>query len=134
MRTVLSKCSDFAAEKPLLQKVLEKHGKMVHWLPKYHAPCNASEYFWGNGKKRFRQNCDYTMKHLKSHGMRTIFSIDKRTTWKFVRKARDFDRALRDGASGLNMDGRVRAIAKSRINSGKHASHIRPAPSQYEEE
>ena len=66
--------------------------------------------------------------------MRIIFSFDERTTWKFVRKARDFDRALRDGASGLNMDGRVRAIAKSRINSGKHASHIRPAPSQYEEE
>ena len=55
---ILSKCSDFAAEKPLLQKVLEKHGQMVHWLPKYHAPCNASEYFWGNGKKRFGQNCD----------------------------------------------------------------------------
>ena len=53
MQTVLSKCSDFAAKKPLLQKVLEKHGQMVHWLPKYHAPCNASEYFWGNGKQRF---------------------------------------------------------------------------------
>ena len=75
------------------------------------------------------------MKYLKSHGMRTIFEIDKRTAWKFVRKARDLDRALRDGASGLNMDGRVRAIAKSRINSGKHVSYIyRPAPSQYEEE
>ena len=134
MQTVLSKCSDFAAEKPLLQQVLEKHGQMVHWLPKYHAPCNASEYFWGNGKKRFRQNCDYTMKYLKSHGMRTLFSIDKRTGWKFVRKARDFDRTLRDGATGLNMDSRVRAVAKSRIKSGKHASHIRPAPSQYEEE
>ena len=66
--------------------------------------------------------------------MMTIFGIDKRTAWKFVRKARDFDRALRDGASGLNMNGKVRAIATSRINSGKHASHIRPAASQYEEE
>ena len=47
-----------------------------------------------------------------------VNGIDKRTAWKFVRKAR----ALRDGASGLNMDGRVRVIAKSRINPGKHAS------------
>jgi hypothetical protein len=131
MRTVLSKCLDFAAERPLVQEVIESHGQRVHWLPKYHSPCNASEYFWGNGKKRFRINCDYTMKHLKKAGMRTLFNIDERTGWKFIRKGRDYDNELRDGATGQNMDSNVRESAKKRL---KHASHIRPAPSHYEEQ
>jgi len=133
MQTILSKCSDFLAEKPIVQKVIESYGQRVLWLPKYHSVCNASEYFWGNGKKRYRIHCDYTMKHLKANGMRTLFNIDPYTALKFIRKGRDHDRQLRGGANGMNVDKRVREIAKSRLMTGEgYASHRRPAQSAYD--
>lgn len=44
MRTALSKCSDFANERPLVVKVLESFGQKIHFLPKYHCTNNAAEY------------------------------------------------------------------------------------------
>ena len=127
IRAALNQCSDFAAEKPLVQTMIEASGQQVHWLPKYHSPCNASEYFWGNGKKRFRITCDFSMKSLKRDGMRTLFGIDPRTARKFIRKARDYDRALMLGCNGFSMGNQVQAYKKDR----KYASHIRPPPSAY---
>ena len=95
----------------------------MHWLPKYYSPCNASEYFWGNGKKRFRITCDFTMKSLKRDGMRTLFGIDPR-------RARDYDRALMAGYNGFSMDSKVKVYKKDR----KYKSHIRPPPSAYNEQ
>ena len=127
IRAALNECSDFKAEKPMVQTVIEQAGQVVHWLPKYHSPCNASEYFWGNGKKRFRIICDFTMKSLKRDGMRTLFGIDPLTARKFIRKARDYDRALMVGCNGFSMNDRVQTFKKERI----YKSHIRPAPSAY---
>ena len=130
MRAALNECCDFSNEKPLVQKLIEAAGQKVHWLPKYHSPCNASEYFGGNGKKRFRITCDFSMKSLKKDGMRTLFNIDPRTARKFIRKARDYDRALMAGCNGFNMVGKVTAYKKDRL----YKSHIRPTPSAYNDQ
>ena len=45
-------------------------GSLCTWLPKFHAPCNCIEYIWGNGKKRCRKECDYTMKTLREYAAR----------------------------------------------------------------
>ena len=59
--------------------------------------------------------------------MRTLFGIDPRTARKFIRKARDYDRALMLGCNGFSMGKQVQAYKKDR----KYASHIRPPPSAY---
>ena len=114
IRAALSLCSDFSSEKPLVQKAIEAAGQCVHWLPKYHSPCNASEYFGGNGKKRFRIECDFSMKGLKRDGMRTLYGIDPRTARKFIRKAREYDRALMAGCDAFSMGDRVQTYKKER--------------------
>ena len=103
MQTVLSKCLDFLAEKPIVQTIIESYGLCALWLPTYHSVCNAPEYFWGNGEKRYSIHCDYTMKHLKANGMRILFNIDPYTALNFIRKERDHGRQLRGGANGMKL-------------------------------
>jgi transposase len=99
----------------------------AHFLPKYHCCCNAIEYVWGNGKKRFRITCKYTLKHLREHGLRTLFGIDPQTSTQFCRMGRCYERQLAAGANGSNITERIRAMKKDRL----FKSHIRPAPSMY---
>ena len=49
----------------MCQVVEEELGSMCTFLPKFHAPCNAIEFVWGNGKKRNRQVCDFQMATLR---------------------------------------------------------------------
>ena len=86
-----------------MQAAIEKHGQTVIFLPKFHCVCNSIEYVWGNGKKRFRIGCKYTVPYLREHGLRTLFGIDPRTAAKFTRKARKNDRGLMGGASGVTL-------------------------------
>lgn len=47
MRKVLSLQSDFLAEIPQLQEVIERAGHICFFLPKFHCELNPIEMFWG---------------------------------------------------------------------------------------
>ena len=69
------------------------------------------------------------MKGLKRNGLRILFNIDPRTARKFIRKARDFDRALMAGCDAFGMSDQVKAYKQERL----YKSHIRPPPSAYDD-
>ena len=129
---------------------------MCTWLPKFHAPCNAIEYIWGNGKKRnrkarrpppgcpsisppwlrwgahaypcARQECDFTMATLRKSAFRCMMSTDPMFVRKSFRKARNFQGALRGGSDAFTM---YKSVAK--IKKERYVSHRRPAPSQFKD-
>ena len=101
----------------------------VTWLPKFHAPCNAIEYVWGNGKKRNRKACDFSMATLRTSAFRAMMTTECATVRKYFRKARTYQHALGAGADAFNMHREVAKIKKER-----YVSHRRPAPSNYEQE
>jgi hypothetical protein len=55
---------DFVAEKPAIQKLIESHGHLCVFLPKYHCELNIIEYFWGMAKRYARDHCDYKFASL----------------------------------------------------------------------
>jgi hypothetical protein len=127
--SVLGSMSDFKEEKCLLEQALAEQdgsGRCI-WLPKYHAPCNAIEYVWGNAKKRNRKVCDYTMATLRTSAFRTTMTTERETVRKYFRKARAYQHALGAGADAFSMHKEVAKIKKER-----YTSHRRPAPSQYD--
>ena len=99
------------------------------WLPKFHAPCNAIEYVWGNGKARNRETCDFKMSTLRRSAYRAMFSTEPETVRKYFRKARNYQGALREGADAFGVSKRVAGMKKDR-----YTSHRRPAASQFREE
>ena len=50
MKHVLALQSDFAQEKPYLQKRIEERGHKCMFLPKFHCELNAIEMYWGFAK------------------------------------------------------------------------------------
>jgi len=125
---VLGQMSDFKNEKCKLQQAIEDLGSMCTWLPKFHAPCNAIEYIWGNGKKRNRKECDFTMATLRKSAFRCMMSTDPMFVRKSFRKARNFQGALRGGSDAFTM---YKSVAK--IKKERYVSHRRPAPSQFKD-
>ena len=126
---VLSRFSDFASEMCLLENAIVELGGLCTWLPKFHAPCNAIEYVWGNGKKRNRKDCDFTMATLRTSAFRAMMLTEPATVRKYFRKARAYQQALRAGADAFSMHKDVAKIKKER-----YVSHRRPAPSQFDAE
>lgn len=52
---ILSLQSDFANEKPLLQKVIEEAGHICVFLPKFHCELNPIELYWAFIKHYYRK-------------------------------------------------------------------------------
>jgi|TARA_B100001094_G_scaffold324442_1_gene377052 hypothetical protein len=145
---VLSQMSDFKKEKSSLERAINEMGGEVSWLPKYHAPCNGIEYVWGNGKKRNRKLCDFKMKTLRVTAFRCFQTTEPALVRKYFRKARNYQTVLREGADAFSIHKDVKELKKKRLVWGKaaaesqkpgskggaHASHRRPAPSEYNAE
>jgi hypothetical protein len=77
------RCVSSSCDHVLWQVVEDELGGLCTWLPKFHAPCNGIEYVWGNGKKRNRKMCDFTMKTLRTRverGIRTRCQCGSRLT------------------------------------------------------
>eukprot|EP00455_Lapot_gusevi_P021089 TRINITY_DN2218_c0_g1_i11.p2 TRINITY_DN2218_c0_g1~~TRINITY_DN2218_c0_g1_i11.p2 ORF type:complete len:130 (-),score=23.38 TRINITY_DN2218_c0_g1_i11:482-871(-) len=65
MVAVLSKCPDFAAEKPSLRTLLEKEGHICLYLPKFHCELNPVEWLWCFSKQWTRSHCRGTIGALR---------------------------------------------------------------------
>jgi len=126
---VLAEMSDFTTEKCLLEKAITNAGGLCIWLPKFHAPCNAIEYVWGNGKRRYREECDFTMATLRTSAFRAMMTTERATVRKYFRKSRAYQNALREGADTFSMHQQVAKVKKER-----YVSHRRPAPSHFKAE
>jgi hypothetical protein len=63
-RRILDLQPDFAAQRSLVQEVIEAAGHLCIFLPKFHCELNFIEFFWGAVKKYLRDNCDYTFPTL----------------------------------------------------------------------
>ena len=60
-----------------------------------------------------------------------LFNERLKKEWleEFIRKARDFDRALMAGCDAFGMSDQVKAYKRERL----YKSHIRPPPSAYDD-
>ena len=67
------------------------------------------------------------MKTLRTSGFLCMMEVDPTFVQKAFRKARNFMRALREGADAFSMFKEVNKIKKER-----YVSHRRPAPAQYD--
>ena len=66
-RIVLSKQPDFVEqqENSKLKEMIENHGHLFCFLPKFHCEFNPIEMYWALLKQYTRRNCDYTWKGLE---------------------------------------------------------------------
>jgi hypothetical protein len=48
-----------------VEEVIEKHGHLVTFLPKYHPELNPIEYVWGRSKSYARKHCEYSLPALR---------------------------------------------------------------------
>uniref|UniRef100_U9TH16 Tc1-like transposase DDE domain-containing protein n=1 Tax=Rhizophagus irregularis (strain DAOM 181602 / DAOM 197198 / MUCL 43194) TaxID=747089 RepID=U9TH16_RHIID len=48
---------DFAAQRPLIQEIIEDQGHKIIFYPKFHCELNFIEQFWNAAKQFTRNNC-----------------------------------------------------------------------------
>lgn len=96
-RRLMSNQPDFREQKGMLEEEVIKHGHLVLFLPKFHCECNWIEYFWGDAKRRTREQCDYTWDGLKRTVRRVLESTDERRIWRWYKRSARIIEAYRDG-------------------------------------
>ena len=129
MVAILSKHTDFKNEESVVEKAIGEMGGTCIFLPKFHAPCNAIEYIWGNWKFRARDIFDGSTALWRKTSWKELMATKLDFVRKSFRKARDFFRALDDGENAITMKQWVRNFKSKR----HYTSHIRPPPSEYKE-
>jgi hypothetical protein len=97
---ILSIQHDFATQKTHLQEVIEAHGHMCIFYPKFHCELNFIESFWGEAKRYCRQHCDYTFKGLKQTISNALDSVNLIKIRRFARRANRYISAYELGLSG----------------------------------
>ena len=75
---------DFREQKGMLEEEVLKQGHLVLFYPKFHCECNWIEYFWGDSKRRTREQCDYSWDGLKRTVPRVLESTDEIRIWRKV--------------------------------------------------
>ena len=111
MEDVANRCSDFSSVRSMLEVAVEDGGKLEHLLmlsPKYHAELAGQgiEYDFGRCKWWFRNHNSHSTAGLK---VKSLESMSKENvtiglTRKYARRARDYMRAYRWGAKGLEVE------------------------------
>ena len=115
MIDVLSKCEDFLAEKPSLQKLIEQHGHHFLLLPKFHCELNPIERCWAFSKKYIRERSINTISSLRTLVNESLSALTKETVQKYFRKVREYERAYREGAVNTDIDKYVKTYKSHRI-------------------
>ena len=97
MRKILSNHDDFRNEKTILEKYLIGRGHKVIMTPKFHCELNPIERVWGEGKRYSRAYTNFTMPGLRHILPQALDSVSVTSIRKYFRKARDYERAYREG-------------------------------------
>uniref|UniRef100_U9TZ17 Tc1-like transposase DDE domain-containing protein n=1 Tax=Rhizophagus irregularis (strain DAOM 181602 / DAOM 197198 / MUCL 43194) TaxID=747089 RepID=U9TZ17_RHIID len=98
---ILSLQPDFAAQKPLIQEIIEDRGHKVIFYPKFHCGLNFIEQFWGAAKQFMRNNCDYTFKGLEKMVPDALNSVPLIQIRKYARRSWRFMDAYKKGLKGI---------------------------------
>ena len=109
MEGVLSRLPGFLPViKSVLQSAIEARGHILMLSPKYHAELAGCgiEYCFGRTKWWYRNNNSRSAESLRANSLRSfdpeVLTIDH--VRKFARRARDYMRAYRWGARGLDVE------------------------------
>ena len=128
MKKVLGACSDFVNVKSLIERAMNSRGHIVKLSSKYHAECAGIgiEYDFGRSKWWFRKHNRHSTASLRRLSA-DAFSSDVVSlfhTRKFARKARDYMRAYRAGAKGLESDSLVSVLKTHRCALDTHTAFV----------
>ena len=100
MREALSTFTDFQNPKTIVEEYIESCGHICLFLPKYHCELNPIERVWCKAKKFTRAHCTYTLPALRRVIPESLATVTVDDTRKYFRKARDYEKAYRDGKIG----------------------------------
>jgi transposase len=80
-------------------EVIERHGHLVTFLPKYHPELNPIEYVWGRSKRYARQHCSYSLPALRTMIPKCLGPavVTDELVWKFFRRVRRILEAYQSG-------------------------------------
>ena len=96
-RRIMELQPDFQEQKGLLEEEVTRRGHLVMFYPKFHCELNWIEYFWGDGKRRTRQLCDYTLKGLRRTVPEVLESTEEVRIFRWFKKSSRIIGAYRDG-------------------------------------
>ena len=97
MRTVLSFHEDFQKENTIVEHYLKGRGHKAFFLPKFHCELNPIERVWGQAKVYCRAYTNFTLSRLRQIMDPALDSVTVDHIRKFSRKARDYEKAYREG-------------------------------------
>ena len=102
----------------MVETLALERGHIILLSSKYHAECAGQgiEYDFGRVKWYFRKWNSHSTEGLKKGSARAFGAdvVTLRHTRKFARRCRDYMRAYRAGAMGLEADSRVRLVKTHR--------------------
>ena len=128
MKKVLGACSDFKNVKSLIERAMNARGHIVKLSSKYHAECAGVgiEYDFGRAKWWFRKHNRHSTTSLRRLSSDAFGSdvVSLFHTRKFARKARDYMRAYRAGAMGLEADSAVTILKSHRAALDTHTAFV----------
>jgi hypothetical protein len=96
-RRLMANQQDFLEQKGMLEEEVHKRGHLVLFFPKFHCECNWIEYFWGDAKRRTREQCDYSWDGLKRTVPRVLESTDEIRISRWFKKSARIIEAYREG-------------------------------------
>jgi hypothetical protein len=96
-RRILESQPDFREQKGMVEEEITRHGHLVMFYPKFHCELNWIEYFWGDGKRRTRQLCDYTFNGLRKTVPEVLETTEEVRILRWFRKSERIVGAYRDG-------------------------------------
>jgi hypothetical protein len=96
-RRILESQPDFREQKGMVEEEITQRGHLVMFYPKFHCELNWIEYFWGDGKRRTRQLCDYTFNGLRKTVPEVLESTEEVRILRWLRKSERIIGAYRDG-------------------------------------
>jgi hypothetical protein len=110
-RRILDLQPDFAAQRSLVQEVIEAAGHLCIFLPKFHCELNFILFFWGAVKKYLRDNCDYTFPTLQANVPVALASVQLLTIRKWEHWMIRWMDAYRSGLGAKAAQTQVRAFS-----------------------
>ena len=96
-RRLMDSQPDFKEQRGMLEEELVKRGHLVFFYPKFHCELNWIEYYWGDGKRRTREACDYTWEGLKKTVPRVLGETNEVRVWRWYKKSERLIKAYSDG-------------------------------------
>jgi len=115
MIEALSKCEDFANEKPIIQKIIEEHGHIFLLLPKFHCELNPIERCWASSKHYVRPRLNGSIVKLRELIKQSLEDINKDLIRKYFRKVRNYEEAYRQGVTGGEMANFLKEYKSHRV-------------------